>query len=98
MHLLQHHAQGHAQVILANILNIDAVVENAAFLHIVKTIDQVCDRGFAGAGGADESDPLARFGVERNVFKNRFALNVRKADVVETNISADRDVFYLPVI
>ena len=63
--VLQHHAQRLAQVVLADALDVDAIVGDAALFDIVEAVEQVGDGGLAGAGRAHQGDLLPRFGIQR---------------------------------
>ena len=58
--VLQHHADIVAQYVQGIQATIHAVDFNHALLNIVEARDQLDQRGFAAAGEADQSDPLAR--------------------------------------
>ena len=55
VHILQDDAQGLAQVLLVDVADVDPVIEDGPAVDVVETVDQVGDRGFAGAGGADQA-------------------------------------------
>ena len=67
MRVLQDHGQRPAQVVLSDVLYIDAVVSDPPLLYIVKPIDEVRDRGLARAGRTDERDLLPGFCIERDM-------------------------------
>lgn len=59
MGILEDHHQAPPQIVLLDVLYVDAVIENAALLHIIEPVDQVGNGGFACAGGANEGNLLA---------------------------------------
>ena len=89
MGILQHDAQGPAQVCFFDLIDIDAVVPDFSVLNVVKTVDQVGDGRLSGAGGADESDLLSRFCVHINVVQHDFVLGVAKVHIVKHHVSGE---------
>ena len=90
MGVLQHDAQRTAQVVLADVLHVDAVKCDLAGRDVVKAVDEVGDRRFACAGRADKGDFLPGLGVEADAVQNRAALVVAEADVAEAHVAAQR--------
>ena len=86
--ILQDDAQRAAQVVLADVAHVDAIVDDAALMHIVEAVDEVGDGGLARAGGADESDLLAGFGVKGDIVEDGLALLIAKIDVFKAHIAA----------
>src|SRR3989338_4371033 len=60
------------------ILDRSAVEHKLSRARFKETQQQVGDRGLAGAGGADESNSLARLHLKVHISKNRLAFAVRK--------------------
>ena len=58
--ILQHDAKRGTQSVLFDGLDVVAVVEDLTLLDVVEAVDQVGDGGLTGAGGAHESQLLAR--------------------------------------
>ena len=65
--VLDDHGERAAQVVLADVADVDAVVGDASAADLIEAVDQVDDRGLTGARGANEGDFLSRFGVEADV-------------------------------
>ena len=62
--ILQNDAQRAAQVVLFDLADVDAIIPDLAVCDIVEAVDQVGDGRFAGTGGADKGDLLARAAIE----------------------------------
>ena len=60
-----------AQFLFIPFANVDAVDQDRAALDIVKSAQRRDDRGFAAAGGADQSDFFAGTHAKRNTFEHR---------------------------
>ena len=90
--VLQHHGERAAQVVLFDLLDVDAVVGDGALLHIVKAVDQVRNGRFARAGGTDERYLLTGFGKEVDVFQHVHLLVVAEGDVVEAHVALEFNV------
>ena len=60
--VLQHDAERAAQVGLADLVDVDAVVADLAVGDVVEAVDEVGDGRLARTGGADKRDLLARLG------------------------------------
>ncbi len=84
--VLEDHAQGAAQVVLSDVLHVDAVIGHLSLLDVVESVDEVGDGGLAGAGGAHESDLLAGLGKEADVLENGVLRLVAKRDILEADI------------
>ncbi len=57
--VLQHHAEGPAQVVAGHLAGVDAVDGDAPAVDLVEAHQQVDERRLAGAGRADDRDRLA---------------------------------------
>lgn len=60
--VLQHHAELVAQLVTGHRGDVHAVDRDLAALHVVEALEQVHQRGLAGAGGPDDGDLLTRLG------------------------------------
>ena len=67
IHVLQHQAADAAQLGEVELADVDAVDEDAPALDVVEAQQQADDRGLAGAGRADDADPLPGRHLERDV-------------------------------
>jgi len=87
IHVLQHDAERVAQIRLADVVDVDAVVADLAVGDVVEAVDEVRDRGLAGAGRADEGQFLAGLGEKRNIVQDGLALLIGKVDVEEAHVA-----------
>ena len=92
--LLQHIAQGGLQPQLAALPVIHAVDQDAPGSGLIKAAQQVHDGGFAGAGGADDGDGLARPDVQIKITEDLGAVLVAEGDVLKGDGAMD----LLPVL
>ena len=83
MGILQHHAQGPAEVRFFDFVDVDAVVADFTVGNVVEPINQVGNGGFTGAGCAHEGDLLARFGVKADVVKDNLVFRITKVHMVQ---------------
>ena len=73
--VLEHKGDGVHQLFLGEVPHIRSAHPDAAALHIKEPANQVCQCGFAAAGGANESHHLTRLNFQRNALDNiRFAI------------------------
>ena len=73
-----------SQILLENVLDVDAVNEDLAARTVSHTRDHVDDRGLAAAGSADEGDGLALLDLEADIGDSLFvSAGISKADVSE---------------
>ena len=73
-----------SQILLENILDVDAVDEDFASSTVGHTRDHVDDRGFTAAGSADERDGLALLDLEADIGNSLFVrAGISKADILE---------------
>ena len=70
---LQHHAVALPQAVAGDIHDVVAVQRDPAVVHIIEAHQQVDQRGFAAASGANDGHPLAGFHVQAQVL-DQFAL------------------------
>ena len=92
VHVLQHDAQGAAQVALADLVDVDAVVADLAVGDVIEAVDEVRDGGLAGTRRADERDLLAGLREERDVVQDGVVRRVAKVDVREADVARERRV------
>ena len=70
-----------------DVADVHAADADDAALRVVKAQEQVRERGFAGAAGADERDELAGFDLQFDVVQRDF-FAVGKMDAIELNVRA----------
>ena len=90
--ILEHDAQGPAQVALADLADVDAVVADLAVGDVVKAVEEVGDGGFARAGGPHEGHLLAGLGVQGDVVEHRLARHILKVHVEQPHIAGQLGV------
>ena len=88
MCILQYNTERPAQICFADFVDIDTVIPDLSILNIVETVDQVGDRRFSGAGGADKCDLLAWLCVEFHVVEHDFIVRITEVHTVKDNITA----------
>ena len=98
MRILQDDGQRTAKIIFGNEPYIDSVISYAALIHIIETVDQICDRCFAGTGGADEGDLLSRLCIQRNIFQYLSRTVVAECDMIKAYIALQFDQLDLFVL
>ncbi len=87
MGILEHDAQGTAQVRLFDLIDIDAVVADLAIGNVIKTVDQVGDGGLAGTGSAYEGDLLPRLGPQADVVEYDLIRRISEVHIVKDHAS-----------
>ncbi len=85
--VLKHHCDIFSQHVAFDFSDIDSVDGDGAFVYVVKTVYQVCDRRFACAGGADKCYLLTRLCVKRYVLENDFVGNVAEGHILEFDMT-----------
>ena len=71
--VLEHDAKRPAKIRLADFVDVDVVVADLAVGNVIKPVQQVCDGGFACAGGSHKGYLLPRLGVEGHIVEHRLA-------------------------
>ena len=95
--LLQHQAQRAAQIVLLDLVDVDAVVADLAVGDVVEAVDEVGDGGLARAGRADEGHLLAGLGIDRHVVQHVLALHIGKVHVRQPHVAAQRRIGHAAV-
>ena len=95
VHVLQHDAQRAAQIGLADLVDVDAVVADFAVGDVIEAVDEVGDGRLAGTGGADKRDLLTRLGVYGHAVQHLVVRRVAKVHVVHDQIATQRHVLDL---
>ena len=90
--ILEHDAEGAAEIGLFDLVDVDAVVADFAVLNIVKAVDQVGNGGFPRPGGADKGHLLTGLGVEGNIVKHRLFRGVAEIHIEHPHIPGQRRV------
>ena len=85
--ILQNDAQASPQIRLFDLVDVDAVVADLAVGNIVEPVDQIGDGGLAGAGGANESDLLARMGVESHIVEDLLLRHIAEVHIVHGDVA-----------
>ena len=85
--LLQHHAIGTAQTFSCHIPDIHAFYQNTALIHVIKTHQQIDNRGFSTAGGTNNSHPLSRFYRQVKILHQFCVRCIRKIHMRQNHIS-----------
>ena len=84
MGILQYNTKRMTQIILFDLIDIDAVISYLSICNIIKTIDQIGNRCFACSGGTDKSNFLPRCRKHINVMQNGF---FRKIHIIKNDIT-----------
>ena len=85
MGILEHHAQGAAQVILLDGLDVDTAIGDDAVLDLVKAVDQIGDGGLARAGGAHKGDLLPGVCKDGHVVEDLLARHIGEVHMLEAH-------------
>ena len=89
MRILQDHAEASAQVVLANFVDIDAVIADLAVRDVIEAVDEVRDRCLACARRADKGDLLARRRIEIDVVQNDLLWRIAEVHIVEHHVARE---------
>ena len=95
--ILQHHADGAAQVRLFDFVDVDAVIADFAVRNVVKTVQKVGDGGFTRARSAYKSHLLPRLCKKRYIVEHRLVLDIAEVHVFKTNVARKLRVAYRAV-
>ena len=87
MGFLKHDPEGTAQVRLLDLVYIDIVISDLAVLDIIEAVDQIGDRGLAGACGPDQRDLFTGPCVDHDIVKDHLVISVAEIDVVESDVT-----------
>src|ERR1700730_13117674 len=83
--VLQDYGEVLSQRLQVPIAHVNAVQQDATFLYIVETHQQVRDGGLAGPGVTDQRYGLPGRDSERNIFQNPVVVFISEPDVFEFN-------------
>jgi hypothetical protein len=86
--ILQHDAEGGAQILHAVFAQVMAVEADAAFTHIIETRQQVDQRGLARAGRTDDGDLGAGRDVQADVLQHGLLRRIAEVHMAHDNVSA----------
>ena len=89
--ILRHHADRFAQALLGNAGDVLAIDQDAAVLHVVKTLQQREQCRLAAAGTADQPDPFARREAQIEVLENLLSVAIAEINVLELDAGAAAD-------
>ncbi len=89
MRILQHDPQGTAQVILFDLVDINAVIADFSVLNIIKAVDQIGDRCFTRTGAADKGDLLSRRCEHLNIVEHDLVIGITEIHIVKNNITGE---------
>ena len=95
--ILQNNTQAAAQVILANFVDVNAVVADFSVLNVIETVDQVGNRRFACTGRADKRQLLAGLCIQCDVMQNGFFRGIAKRHILKTHIAAKAGICHAAV-
>ena len=90
--VLQDDAQRAAQIVLFDLVDVDAVIANLAVGDVVEAVNQVCDRGLARTGRADKGQFLTGLCKERDVVQDGLVGGVGKVHVEEAHVTGELGV------
>ena len=85
--ILKHDAKTAPQILLADLVDVDAVVADLAVGDVVESVDEVGDGGLACAGGADEGHFLTGMGVQGDVMQHRFLRHIAEVYLVHGDLA-----------
>ena len=89
MRILQDHAEAAAQIVLADLVDIDAVIPDLTVRNVIEAVDEVRDRRLACARRADKGDLLARRRIEIDVMQNDLLWRIAEVHVMEHHVASE---------
>ena len=87
--VLEHNAQGAAQVCLADGHDVNAIVEDAAVVDVVEAVDEVGDGGLTGTRGAHEGHLLAGLGKQGDVVEDGLLRHIAEVHMLKAYVSGE---------
>ena len=91
MGILQYDPKGTAKVCLPDFPHIDAIVNDASILNIIKPVDQIGNCSFSCPRRTYKSNFLSRLRIETDIFQNHTAVIVTKRHIPKTHIPPQRN-------
>ena len=85
--ILQHHGKLAAQRRAVPVAHVDALDAQRTAVHIVEALQQLDERGLAGAGGTDDGDGLAGLRLAAKVVDDGLVGRVAKLDMVKLHVA-----------
>ena len=87
MCILEYNSQRMPQIRFLNLINVNTIIADLSILHVVETIDQVCDRRLTCTCRSHERQLLSRFRIQRQIMQHHVIRLISKAHVKETDIT-----------
>ena len=91
---LHNQADTLSQVFDGNLLQVEAIDSNIAHLRIIKSLQQIYDRGFAGSGRADNGKGFSGCDGKIQLADHRFFRIIPETHVIEGNSSVEIGFVY----
>ena len=85
--ILEHDAETAAQIGFLYLVDVYSVIAYLAVRYVIEAVYEVCYRGLARSGRADESHLLTRLCVERDIVKDFLFGCVAEIDMVENDLT-----------
>ena len=97
MGILQNDTKRVAQIVLFDLIDINAVVADLALRHIIKPIDQIRDGCLSCSGGTDKSDLLTRCRVQIHIVQYDLIRIIAKVNVIEHHIAGQFHIIHAAI-
>ena len=92
MGVLENNPQRTAQGALLNIPHVDAVIEDASPLYIIKPVDEIGDGGLACTGGAHKGDLLPWLGIHTHISQHGVSRLVAEVHMLKAHIAPQGNI------
>ena len=85
--LLEYHAQRAAQIRLADLVYVDAVVADLAIGNVVEPVDKVRNGGLTGTGSAYKGDFLTGMGIEGHIVEDGLLRHIAEIHMLHGDVA-----------
>jgi len=86
--ILEHHGQGVPQVVLLDLVDVDAIVPDLSVRHIVEPVDEVCNGGFPSTGGSHKGNLLTGGCIQAYILQNFLVGLIAEGHIVKFHIAS----------
>ena len=85
--ILKYDSQRMTEICLLDLVDVDSVVADLTVLHIIETVDQVCNRGFTCTGRTYEGNLLPRLCVKGQIMEYHMIIGISERHIKESNVT-----------
>ena len=90
LRILKNNPQRPTQICFFDLVDINTIITDLSILDIIKTVDQIGDRGLSCSGRTNKCNLLTRFCKELDIMQNHLFLIISKIHTIKYHITFQR--------